>query len=478
MGASTLNAYWAAVRTDFKAFLEQAFDTLLPGTPFLDNWHIDAIVYQLERGLKGQTRRLIINMPPRHLKSLIVTIAWPAYVMGRDPTAKFICVSYSDELSRSHAREFRRLVESDWYRAVFPEVRLTKSTESEVVTDRGGYRYATSVGGTLTGRGADFIIIDDPIKPDDAASDRTREGVNEWFRTTLLSRLNDKHFSVLILVMQRICVNDLTGYLEGQGGFVKLALAAIARKDESVATGPGLDYFRKAGEALHPARESLEVLDGVRNSQGPGVFNAQYQQAPEAPEGNLFKRKYFNVIDRYPSMDVTRQGALFLSIDSALSTAITADYTAMTLVLGLKGNFYVLLSRRGRWDYEELKKKVWHYIKEFGTNEQPLDVIVENAGSGVALLTGLRHASIRGDGRFRVFSYTPRDDKFVRASRALDCFARGHVFICNVLGSNDWVEPFINEFLCFPNGKFDDQVDSLVQLLINRRQLALSGAWS
>ncbi len=168
--------YFAALRSDLRVFLLQSFHTLYPGKQFLDNWHIDAILHCLEESIQGRCPRLIINLPPRQLKSFMVSVVLPAFLLGMDPAVKIICVSYSDELAKTLARDFKRLVESDWYRRVFAEVRPIKMTENEFATDAGGGRYATSVGGTLTGRGGDFIIIDDPIKPEDAFSDKARDG--------------------------------------------------------------------------------------------------------------------------------------------------------------------------------------------------------------------------------------------------------------------------------------------------------------
>ena len=219
MSIAVEQAYLAAVRSDAMVFLKQAFATVYPGKELLGNWHINAILAGLEDSFQGKAPRLIINLPPRYLKSFMVSVAWPAFVLGLDPSAKIICISYSDELAKPLSRDFRRIVESTWYRKIFPNVKLAKVTEGEVVTEMGGSRYATTVNGTLTGRGADFIIIDDPIKPEEAWSDKARESVNEWFRSTLLSRLDDKQRSVLILVMQRLHVNDLTGYVEAGGGF-------------------------------------------------------------------------------------------------------------------------------------------------------------------------------------------------------------------------------------------------------------------
>ncbi len=245
--------------------------------------------------------RLIINLPPRYLKSFIVSVAWPAFVLGVDPTAKIICVSYAEGLSKLLARDFRRIVESDWYRKVFPHVVLKSSAQDEVVTDQGGCRFGVSVGGSLTGRGGDFIIIDDPLKPEDALSDKARQSNNGWLKSTLLSRLDDKKRSVLILVMQRLHVNDLTGYIEGAGDFYKLSFPAIAMQQEVIALRHGEHHVRQAGEPLHEELEDLDVLGKIRDQLGLRNFAAQYQQHPAAPEGALFKRKYLQVIEQMPN---------------------------------------------------------------------------------------------------------------------------------------------------------------------------------
>jgi predicted phage terminase large subunit-like protein len=462
--------YFALVRSDFKTFVRHAFTALNPGTEFLDNWHLDAIVHCLEQGRKGHKRRLLFNLPPRHLKSFVVTTAWPAFLLGQDPTVKVICVSYSDDLARALARDFRRIVESDWYRQIFTNVRLTKVTENEVATDQGGLRMSTSVAGTLTGRGADFIIIDDPIKPDDAQSDKARQGVNDWYRSTLISRLDDKQRGVLVVVMQRVHVNDLTGFVEGQG-FHKLSLPAIATQDEAIQIGDEQVHHRRAGEALHPERENLAVLEDIRNSVGTAIFNAQYQQAPDAPDGGLFKRKYFVFQDKPPRWT---DGTLFVSIDSALSTSDTADYSAISWVLGQEGKFYVLHAERGRWDYDALKAKAWRCVTNNGSARRPVHFVVEYAGSGISLISNLTAAEKRGDDRLVCWRYDPKHDKMTRAARTLHYFDEGRVVIVNQPGRNAWVEPYVNEFLCFPNGRYDDQVDSLVQLLYYRQTLRLA----
>ncbi len=454
MKVTELDAFWAAVGVDMKVFMQQSFTTIYPGKEFLDNWHIDAIIFHLEQCICGEIPRLIINMPPRHLKSFIASVVLPAFILGRDPSAKIICISYSDDLARMLARDFRRIVESPWYQKLFPKVRPLKMTENEFVTESGGFRYATSVGGTLTGRGGDFIIIDDPIKPDDTMSEKVRNSTNEWYKSTLLSRLDDKKHSVLILVMQRLHVNDLTGFVEGSGAFKKLSLPAIAPKDEHIPIGIEEYHHRLTDTALHEEREGIDTLNKMRDEVGAFNFAAQYQQRPEMPEGSLIKRKWINVVEQAPLID--ENGYLIVSIDAAASTSDTADYSAITLIYSKDAKHYVLHAERGRWDFETLKNKADAYVQKYGIR---ITFIIENASAGISLLYYLKSKGLRH------FHDTPREDKVVRVARQLPTIASGRLLIVSRTGQNSWVEPFISELVNFPNGRFDDQVDSLVQAI-------------
>src|SRR5262249_1309098 len=178
----------ALCRHDLRAFVHKVFASLTPGQTYVRSWHIDAIVYQLERIRRGEIRRLIINMPPRSLKSITASVAFPAFLLGHDPTKRIICVSYSAELAKKHSNDFRDIIDSAWYRNAFTDTRigLYKNNETEIEFSQRGFRLATSVGGTLTGRGGDIIIIDDPLKPDDAYSESRRTAGNQWFSNTLL----------------------------------------------------------------------------------------------------------------------------------------------------------------------------------------------------------------------------------------------------------------------------------------------------
>ena len=259
-----LDAFIAILRSDFASFIHQCFCSLTPGTRFSPNWHIDAMAFRLEQARLGKITRLIICMPPRSLKSIVASVAFSAFVLGRDPTRRLIAASYGAELAVKHASDCRAILRADWFQRVFPWARIskTKDTESEFLTTERGFRLATSVDGTLTGRGGDFIIVDDPLKPSDALSDSKRERTNDWFNDTLLSRLNDKQTGVIVVVTQRLHVHDLVGaLLDGPEKWTVLNLPAIAEREERIQIGENTYHVRRAGDLLHAEREPQAVLE-------------------------------------------------------------------------------------------------------------------------------------------------------------------------------------------------------------------------
>jgi hypothetical protein len=218
----------ALLRSDLRYFVWKCFQTILPGTPYQPNWHIEAIVHQLMRVQAGEVSRLLINQPPRSLKSICVSVAYVAWLLGHDPTRRIIVVSYANEFAAELHRQFRMIIDAAWYRALFPTMGPARDTGAELVTTAGGSRYATSIGGTLTGRGADLIIVDDPLKAEEAMSEPARKRAIDWYAGTLVSRLNDKRNGPIVVVMQRLHENDLAGHLLEQGGWEHLDLPAIA----------------------------------------------------------------------------------------------------------------------------------------------------------------------------------------------------------------------------------------------------------
>ena len=258
----------ALLRTRLGFFIRKVFATVSPGDTYLHNWHIEAIEHQLMMIHQRTNRRLLITQPPRSLKSICVSVAYVAWLLGHDPSRRIIVASYSGNFASELHRQFRMVVNSAWYQALFPGTHWERETDSEMITSEGGSRFATSVGGTLTGRGADLIIIDDPLNAAEAQSEASRKRVIDWYGGALVSRLNDKENGAIIAVMQRLHEDDLAGHVLRQGEWMHLDLPALATEDQDIPLANGLTYRRKRGDLLHPERESRETLDRIKAQIG------------------------------------------------------------------------------------------------------------------------------------------------------------------------------------------------------------------
>ena len=201
----------AALRTNLSLFIQRVFAEVSPGETYLPNWHIEAMSHALTQVADGKTRRLIINIPPRHMKSISASVALVAYILGHDPSAKIICASYSSDLALKLHNDTRRVMTSVWYRALFPGTVLIKDTQDTLTTSEQGGRWATSVGGALTGLGANYLIIDDPNKADDAGSETKLASAILWFQNVAATRLNNPNADRIIIVQQRIHEDDISG---------------------------------------------------------------------------------------------------------------------------------------------------------------------------------------------------------------------------------------------------------------------------
>ncbi len=444
----------AVLREDLGTFVAQVFQTVSPGDLYHHNWHIDAIVHQLMQIHQGANRRLIITQPPRSLKSICTSVAFVAWALGHDPSQRFACVSYSNELAAVLARQFRNVVTSDWYQALFPDMHLTKETESECVTTKGGGRFAVSVGGSFTGRGADIIIIDDPLKADDAQSQSARRTVNDWYGSTLISRLDDKKTGSILLVMQRLHEDDLAGKLLREGSWHHLDLPAIALEDEEVPIGPTASHRRKQGEALHPEREPLATLDEIKQQVGSLVFTAQYQQRPIPLEGNLIKRDWIKWFNQAPDNVIGTR--IVQSWDIATTTGDNNDWSVCTTWLVHKRDYYLIDVWRGRLEFPALRRK----LIEHARSHNPNSLLIEKAGPGLHLIQELRANPPKGV--VSPIGITPEGDKVTRMVAQAVRFEADQVHLPK---DALWLDEFLHEILAFPNARHDDQVDSLSQFL-------------
>jgi len=452
----TPNEYRMLVRRDLYAFTERCFYELNPTTKFLPNWHIEMVASALDACRRGEINRLIVNQPPRSLKSHCASVAFVAFLLGHNPAAQIICASYGQELANKHALDCRTIMTSDWYKALFPQTRLSSQRQAiqEFITTKQGFRFSTSVGGVLTGRGADFIIIDDPLKPDEALSETQRKAVNEWFLHTLYSRLNDKRRGCIILIMQRLHEDDLVGHVLGMEPWTHMRFPAIAEEDEyHVIRKPHRirRFTRRAGQALHPAREPLEVLNHLREALGEYNFASQFQQTPAPLGGGLVREDWFK---RFAVADLPVKFELVIqSWDTASKPTELSNYSVCT-TWGVKDkHLYLIHVYRKRVGYPELRRAVREQADAFS----PDTILIEDKSSGTQLIQELID-----EGMHEIKKYEPTMDKIMRMHAVTSTIENGFVHLPD---KAPWLGEFLHELTSFPKGKFDDQADSTSQAL-------------
>jgi predicted phage terminase large subunit-like protein len=442
----------ALYRVNFGAFAYAAYEVVHPHEPLCPNWHIDCICHHLAAMEAGRLpTRIIVNLPPRSLKSYLVSVAWVAWLLGRKPSLRIICASYSEELAHKFSRDCRALMESRFYKRVFPtRLNPKKSTETEFETTKRGSRLATSVGGTLTGRGGDVFIIDDPTKANDANSEVALEGANEWFRNTARSRLNDLSQSLVVVTQQRLHTDDLSGVLI-ERGWPSLVIPAIATESQDYAVADGEVYYRATGELLQPDRDRPEAIEEIKLSVGSRIFAAQYQQNPTPPEGNMIKACWLRRYDSIPPRKKFR--SMVLSCDPAGKTGIKNDYTAMTLVGIDAKEMYLLHVERGHWSVLEMQKRITALASQW----EATHIIIEDTASGMGLIQLLKEQT-----QLPVIGQHSTDNKETRLTRHEGRFEAGRILLPT---EAPWLADFENELLAFPSGRYDDQVDALMLCL-------------
>jgi predicted phage terminase large subunit-like protein len=424
------------------------------------NWHIDLIAQWLDRVRTGHCRRLIINVPPRHLKSHIASICFPAWVLGHDPNKKLMCVSYAQSLSDDFARHSRNLMRSDVYCSIFDTRLGDKDAVAEYETTKGGSRFSTSVEGVVTGRGADIIIIDDPLKADDAASDKLRTDVNEWYNRTLSSRLNDLNRGSIVIVMQRLHTDDLVAHVQKTGQrWEVVELRALAEQVEhhEIITPYGIrTASRLEGEALHPKHQSATQLNDQREAVTSYVFSAQYQQNPEPASGLIVQRGWLRFYTDQEKPSKFTQ--IIQSWDTAFKDTATADYSVCT-TWGREGDkhAYLLDVFRARLNYSDLKPTVVALANMHNADV----VLIEEESSGIGLLNEFANERFH-KARAAPKRRGPYDSKRMRLEEQTAKIRTGFVLFPE---KAPWLDTFLRELLSFPLSRFDDQVDSTVHAL-------------
>lgn len=444
----------ALCRDSLFAFTWQAFQLLDPNPAdgFIPNWHVEAMCHALEEVVAGRTPKLIITIPPRHLKSICASVALPAWLMGHNPSAKILVASYGSDLAAKHSRDTRTVMESALYQRLFPGTRLTITRELELGTDRMGMRKGVSLGGPVTGFGGDYLIIDDLIKAIEALSPIELRRVQDYYTGTLYSRLNDQRNPRIIVIQQRLHEDDLVGFLLETGTFKHLNLPAIAECDEAIPIGGGLVHRRQKGEALFPQLQPLDKLAEMRRDVGSSVFSAQYQQNPVPPGGNRLRWEWFGILDGIPQRSWFHY--LVQSWDTAYSAEPTSDFSVCTTWGFREGSWYLVDVHRARYDYPDLLRRAAKLSQDW----DPDTILIERGSTGTSMYQDLERRGLRS----KLFLMNTCQGKDVRFEVQTAKLETGNFLVPKEAA---WLEEFKRECLAFPKGRNDDQVDSMTQFL-------------
>jgi len=462
-------------------FVRQAWPIVEPGIQFIASWHIEAICEHLEAISAGELRKLLINIPPRHSKSTIVSVMFPMWEWLAQPEQKYLCASYSGNLSIRDNLKARRLIQSPWYQERWGHMFTLagdQNAKQRFENDKTGYRLATSVGGTATGEGGSRLILDDPHSAQEAQSDTMRETALEWFDVVWSTRLNDPKRDAMITIMQRLHERDISGHIiDDIGGWEHLMIPAEWDGKRRKTTLGTYDPRTKVGELICPERFGPREVTELKQLLGMYGTAGQLQQDPQPAQGGILKTKHIQLWPHdkgLPQFEYVLQ-----SYDCAFTEKSSGDPTACTVwaVFTHEGQRQVMLI--DAWDdhlsYPELREKaIKGWQTEYGgpTKHMPFvrarrpdRVLVEAKASGQSLLQDLRLARVPAIG------YNPGNaDKVSRAHQAAPTLELEVVWVPES-GKNhghpvSWASAFMKQLTKFPVAEHDDYVDTFTQAII------------
>lgn len=462
--------------TSMHGFIKHGWSILEPGTEFHDGWHIHAIAEHLEACLAREIRQLIINIPPRHSKSLLSSCFFPAFTWIENPPERFLFASYAGSLSVRDSLKCRRLIQSDWYQNNWGHrFKLIGDQNSKMFyeNDKTGYRMATSVGASTTGHGGDIIVVDDPLNALEATSDAALETTQQWWSQAMSTRLNNPKTGVKIVVMQRLHELDTTGHCLAEEGWEHLCLPAEFESSRRCVTSLGwVDPRKEDGELLWPEHFGRAELESLKKKLGTYGTAGQLQQRPAPEGGGILKEKYFRLWQSAKPVPTF----LFIvqSWDTAYSDARdSADHTdpsAMTawgVFLHEGRNCVMLLDAESeKLEYPSLKPRVISkWSDTYGPARQRANVmLIEKKASGQSLIQDMRRSHIP------VVPYNPgRASKKQRTHLVAPIHESSCVYIPESSRQPDkpvsWARPFIKEVTTFPAAAHDDYNDTYTQAL-------------
>jgi len=453
-------------RRSLREFTKAAWPTIEPGSDYTSGWHLDAISDHLEAVIEGEIKRLIINIPPRHSKSISTAVVLPAWTWATQPSKKFLYASYSASLSIRDSTKCRRLIDSPWYQAHFGDkfhLSGDMNQKSRFENSENGIRLSTSVAGSLTGEGGDCIILDDVNNVVEADSQKVRQGVIDWWDQAMQSRLNDPKTGAFIVIQQRVNEQDLTGHIlanELGNEWDHLVLPARYEIGHPTPVRSSLGFTdprTEEGELLWPERFGEKELSTLERGLGSYAAAGQLQQRPSPKGGGILKASWWVPWEREELPEVSY---VIQSWDTAFETKESSSYSARTTWGVFKHNGHDCLIVLDMWydkvNYPELRK----LAQEAYDDWEPDAVLIEKKASGASLLHDLRQAGVP------VLAYSPDRDKVARAHAASALLEDGRIYY----PKRKWAEDLISICAAFPAAKNDDVVDTATQAWLRLRK--------
>jgi len=437
-------------------FVRLSWPVIEPHTRYLHNWHIDCICEHLQAVDSGEITRLLVNIPPRYMKSTLISVDWPVWSWINDPGSRWLFASYSGALSMYHSIQRRTIIQSMWYQdrwASRYQLTTDQNVKTEYQNDRRGHMIASGLGGTVTGKGGNRVVVDDPHNPETAHSDAERVTALRVFDQTISTRLDDKRTGAIVVVMQRLHERDLAGHILSEiGGYQHVCLPAVADA-RTVVHFPvtGREVVREDGDLLWPGREGPEEIETARRQLGTYGFTGQYQQQPSPPGGGIFKRTWW----QYWRVLPTRFDRWYQSWDCTFKDADDTDYVVGQVWGVLGGDRYLIDQVRARMNFVDTRIAIRAFASKWPLSR---GYLIEGKANGPAVIASLRH-EIAG-----LVEIEPEGGKVARARAIEPQVEAGNVYIPDPSVA-PWVSDFLEETASFPMGAHDDQVDAMTQLL-------------
>lgn len=462
-------------------FVRDGWHVLEPGTEYLHGWHIDAVCEHLEAIARGDVLRLLVTIPPGHMKSLIVSVFWPAWMWTFRPTWRGIFSSYDATLAIRDSVKTRQLIDSEWYQDTFkPRWRLStdQNVKSYFQNTEMGFRLSLSVGGKATGFRGNCVVVDDPLNAEDRFSSDKRLKVIRWWDTAMSSRLSNQATGARVIIMQRLHQDDLAGHVIEKGGYDHLNLPSEFEPERAARTSIGWqDPRKKAGDLLFPAMFPAEVLDAARTDLGSLDYAGQHQQRPAAIEGALFKRAWWQTYDVMPP----RFDVLALSVDCSFKETTSGSFVVLQLWGRVAASLYLLAQIRTRIDFPKTLAAVrWMVARDARIGPK----YVEDKANGPAVISTLKQeipgivpvsAEVSKEARYAAASpYVEAGNVYLPSARLAREWARVMREKAREPGSwlslddasDDWVSAFVDELATVPSSHYDDQADGASQAIL------------